>query len=209
MAADNIGIVVIRTKTQKCPTYSYCILVLGLIIVNTLLAWGSILLSRIISPSLPKGFALVYIAAAFMLLFTLWFGMYGAISAYVGGFIGSGLLSGMPFTVALYFSLANLWMVLIPLFTFRYFKVNVGMESGRDLFHLLLFGTIINNIVSAAWGAATLALGGIIAWSAFGSVFVPWLVGNIVIILLIVPLALSQFTERVSKSKVFVKNYWF
>ena len=150
MAADNIGIVVNHMRIQKCPTYSYCILALGLIIVNTLLAWGSVLLSHLVSPSLPKGFAIVYVAAAFMLLFTLWFGMYGAISAYVGGFIGSGLLSGMPLTVALYFSLANLWMVLIPLFTFRYFKVNVGMESGRDLFHLLLFGTIINTIVSAA-----------------------------------------------------------
>lgn len=209
MAADNIGIVVNHMRIQKCPTYSYCILALGLIIVNTLLAWGSVLLSHLVSPSLPKGFAIVYVAAAFMLLFTLWFGMYGAISAYVGGFIGSGLLSGMPLTVALYFSLANLWMVLIPLFTFRYFKVNVGMESGRDLFHLLLFGTIINTIVSAAWGAASLAVGGIITWSAFGSVFVPWIIGNVVIILLIVPLALSQFTEQVSKSKVFVKDYWF
>jgi len=209
MAADNIGIVVNHMRIQKCPTYSYCILALGLIIVNTLLAWGSVLLSHLVSPSLPKGFAIVYVAASFMLLFTLWFGMYGAISAYVGGFIGSGLLSGMPLTVALYFSLANLWMVLIPLFTFRYFKVNVGMESGRDLFHLLLFGTIINTIVSAAWGAASLAVGGIITWSAFGSVFVPWIIGNVVIILLIVPLALSQFTEQVSKSKVFVKNYWF
>ncbi len=209
MAADNIGIVVNLMRIQKRPTYSYCILVLGLIIVNTLLAWGSVIISHLISPSLPKGFALVYIAAAFMLLFTLWFGLYGAISAYIGCFIGSGLLSGMPASVALYFSLANLWMVLIPLLTFRIFKVNVGMESGRDLFHLVLFGTIINNIVSAAWGAASLALGGIIAWSAFDSVFVPWLVGNVVIILLIVPLALSQFSERVSKSKVFVKDYWF
>lgn len=209
MPADNIGIVVILMKTQKCPTYSYCILVLGLIILNTLLAWGSLLLTHLISPSLPKGFAIVYVAAAFMLLFTLWFGMYGAISAYVGGLIGGGLLSGMPATVALYFSLANLWMVLIPLVTFRIFKVNVGMDSGRDLFHLVLFGTIINTIVSAAWGAASLALGGVIAWSAFGSVFVPWVIGNVVIILLIVPLALSQFTERVSKSKVFVRGYWF
>jgi hypothetical protein len=209
MPADNIGIVVILMKTQKCPTYSYCILVLGLIIVNTLLAWGSLLLTHLISPSLPKGFAIVYIAAAFMLLFTLWFGMYGAISAYVGGLIGGGLLSGMPATVALYFSLANLWMVLIPLVTFRIFKVNVGMESGRDLFHLVLFGTIINNIVSAAWGATSLALGGVITWSAFGSVFFPWVIGNVVIILLIVPLALSQFSERVSRSKVFVRDYWF
>ena len=208
MTADNIGVVVNHMRIQKRPTYSYCILVLGLIIINALLAWGSILLSHIISPSLPKGFALVYIAAAFMLLFTLWFGLYGAISAYVGCFIGSGLLSGMPASVALYFSLANLWMVLIPLITFRIFKVNVEMESGRDLFHLVLFGAIINNIVAAAWGAASLAIGGIIEWSAFTSVFVPWLIGNVVIILLIVPLALSRFTEQVSKSKVFVKNFW-
>ena len=88
-----------------------------------------------------------------MLVFALWYGMYGAIAAYVGCFIGSGLLSGIPAAVTIYFSLASLWQVLIPLTAFRIFDVNVGMESNRDLFHLVLFGVILNNVIGATWGS--------------------------------------------------------
>jgi len=201
-------------QNHKPPTYSFLILVIGLICLDTFLAWISVLVSHVIAKmtglSLPTGVSVLYIAAAFMLIFTLWFGLYGAIAAYLGCFFGSGLLWGMPASVALYFSLANLWMVLIPLVAFRIFEVNVGMESGRDLFHLVLFGTILNNVVGAAWGAVALAAGGQVGWSEIlMSVFVPWVIGNIVVILLIVPLTLQHYTQTVEKSKVFVKNYWF
>ncbi|MFZ1903571.1 MAG: hypothetical protein WAU66_09805, partial [Methanoregula sp.] len=125
-------------KNVRPPTYSFLLLVIGLILINTLLAGFSLWLSHLISPSLSTHVAVLYIAAAFMLIFALWFGMYGAIAAYVGCFFGSGLLSGMPISVAIYFSLAALWMVLIPLAAFRMFDVKVGIESRRDLFHLVL-----------------------------------------------------------------------
>ena len=63
-------------KNIRRPTYSFLLLVIGLILVNTLLAWFSLKVSRFISPSLPTGVAAIYIAAAFMLIFALWFGMY-------------------------------------------------------------------------------------------------------------------------------------
>jgi hypothetical protein len=183
--------------------------VIGLILINTLLAWLSLQFSHLISPSLPTSVSMIFIAAAFMLIFTLWFGMYGAIAAYAGSFIGAGLLSGMPVTVALYFSLANLWQVLIPLIAFRIFDVHVGMESTRDLFHLVLFGTILNNVIGAAWGSVSLAIAGIDTWSQVPSAFLAWFIGNIIVTIIIVPLVLRHFTPRVEKSKVFVKNYWF
>jgi hypothetical protein len=198
-------------KNVRRPTYSFLILVIGLILINSLLAWFSLLVSHIISPSstLPAGVALIPIAAAFMLAFALWYGMYGAIAAYVGCFIGSGLFSGMPATVAIYFSLAGLWQVLIPLTAFRIFDVNVGMESNRDLFHLVLFGVIVNNVIGAAWGSIALAIGGVMGWSQVLSVFTTWLIGTAVVTIIIVPLVLRRCTPRVEKSKVFVKNYWF
>ena len=94
-------------KNVRPPTYSFLLLVIGLILINTLLAGFSLWLSHLISPSLSTHVAVLYIAAAFMLIFALWFGMYGAIAAYVGCFFGSGLLSGMPISVAIYFSLAS------------------------------------------------------------------------------------------------------
>jgi integral membrane sensor domain MASE1 len=41
-----------------------------------------------------------------------------------------------------------------------------------------------------------------------GSIFATWLIGNVIVTILIVPLALKYFTPKVRKSKFFVKYYW-
>jgi integral membrane sensor domain MASE1 len=115
----------------------------------------------------------------------------------------------MPPTVVVYLSFADLWMVLIPLVAFRIFEVNVGIESRRDLFHLVLFGVIINNFVTATWGSLSLAMGGVIGWNQVMTAFLPWFVGNAITTIIIVPLVLHHLTNRVSRSKVFVKTYWY
>jgi len=191
-------------KNLLKPTYSFLFLVIALIIINTCLSR----LAIIITPAGENGVAVIYFPIAIMILFTLWFGVYGAIAAYVGNFFGAGLLSGVPFEVSIYWSFAVLWQVLIPLIAFRVFDANVGIENSRDLFHLVLFGVILNNIVGAAWGAYTLAAGNIIPESQVMGTFSTLVVGNIVVTLLIVPLALRHFTPKVRKSKLFVKSYW-
>jgi len=191
-------------KNVHEPTYSFLLLVIGLIIINTVLSR----LAIILVPAGENGVSWIYFPVAIMLLFTLWFGAYGAISAYVGTFFGAGLLSGIPFDVSLYWAFASLWQVLIPLIAFRVFNANVGIENSRDLFHLILFGVIINNVIGAAWGAYTLAAGQVIPSSQFMVTFTTWAVGNIVITLLIVPIVLRHFTPKVRKSKLFVNNYW-
>ena len=191
------------------PTYSYLILVIGLIILDTLLAWISVELSHLLSPSLPAGVAVIALAAAFMVIFTLWFGLYGAIAAYIGTLFGAGLFGGLPGSVAIFFSLASLWMVLVPLAAFRIFEANARVESRRDLFHLVLFGAVLNNIIAAAWGSISLAVGGVIAWSTIMAAFVPLFAGSAVFTVIIAPLVLHRCTPRVEKSKIFVRDYWF
>jgi len=191
-------------KNVHEPTYSFLFLVIGLIIINTVLCR----LATILTPTGQNGVVMIYFPVAIMLLFTFWFGAYGAISAYVGTFFGAGLLSGIPFDVSIYWAFANLWQVLIPLIAFRVFDANVGIENSRDLFHLILFGVIINNVIGAAWGAYTLAAGHVIPTTQVMGTFTTWVIGNIVITLLVVPLALRYFTPKVRKSKLFVNNYW-
>lgn len=61
------------------------------------------------------GVSTLFFAVAFMILFTLLFGAYGAIAAYAGTLIGSGLLSGdpvIPPIVAIHWSIAGLLQVL-------------------------------------------------------------------------------------------------
>ena len=196
------------------PTYSFVILTFALIIVDTLLAWLATYLFPVILPSVPGSFGISFLdfSVAFMILFTLWFGAYGAIAAYAGTLIGSGLLSSglltnHPLVVACW-SVTILLQVLIPLIAFRLLKVNTGLENRRDLFHLILFGVIINNLIGVAWGSFTLLSGGIVqSGEAFG-VFEVWLLGDIVITLLLLPFMVWRFTPFIRKSKLFVRNYW-
>jgi hypothetical protein len=192
-------------KNIQEPTYSFVILTLILIIVDTVLAW----ISMKLLPAAGGMISLLYIAVAFMILFTLWFGAYGAIAAYVGTLVGSGLLASDTFSrhpeIAIVWAIAGLLQVLIPLVAVRSFDVDLAMENPRDLTYVLIFGVIVNNIVGAAWGAWTLALAQTVN---MGSIFLTWFIGNLIVTILIVPLALKYFTPKVRKSKLFVKYYW-
>jgi hypothetical protein len=192
-------------KITHKPTYSFLILMLGLIIINTLLARFAIFALPF---SAAPGVSSLYIAIAFMILCSLWFGGYGAIAAYVGGFIGSGVMGGIPLSVNWYWSLSGLWQVLIPLVAFRLLRVDLALDKRRDMIIFVIFGLVINNAFGALWGTVTLAFGHVIAWVAVTPAFFAWFIGNVIVTALIVPLALRYVTPRIQKSKVFVKNYW-
>lgn len=186
------------------PTYSFVILTFVLILVNTALAWISV---KFI-PAGTGGIALVYIAVAFMILFTLWFGAYGAIAAYVGTLLAGVLTTESLLKhpeIAVIWAVAGFLQVLIPLVAVRKFGVDLTLQNRRDWTIILLFAVLINNLVGAAWGAYTLSLLGPVN---IAGVFSTWLIGNIIISILIVPLALRFLTEKVNKSKLFVKHYW-
>ncbi len=144
------------------PTYSFVILTFILIIIDTLRAWFSVRFS----PAGAAGVSWFFIAVAFMILFTLWFGAYGAIAAYVGTLVGSGFFASDRLVlhpkVAIIWAIAGLISVLIPLVAFRTLKVDLSLENRRDWVLFFLFGVLINNIAGAAWGVLTLSLGNII-----------------------------------------------
>jgi len=193
-------------KHENPPTYSFVILTFILIIIDTLLAW----LSVSVFPLAGGGvIAWIYIAVAFMVLFTLWFGCYGAIAAYVGTLAGSGLLVSETLVhnphVALIWAVAGLLQALIPLVAVRSFQVDLTMKNPRDYTYIILFGAIINNLVGAAWAVWTLSL---VETVSFTPAVLAWFIGNAVICILIVPLSLKLFTEKVQKNRLFVRNYW-
>ena len=191
-------------RQKQEPTYSFVILTLVLILINTALAWVSVTFLK----AGTSGVALVYLAVVTMILSTLWFGAYGAIAAYIGTLLG-GVLSTPGLVqrpeIAVVWAAAGLLQVLIPLVAVRMFGVDLTLANRRDWTIILLFAVLINNLVGAAWGAFTLSL---LAPINFTSVFLTWLVSNIILTFITVPLGLRFLTEKVSKSKLFVKNYW-
>lgn len=192
-------------RIAQKPTYSFLALLLVLIILNTLIARFIVIPSPFGGPSVTSHF---YIAIAFMILFTIWFGAYGAIAAYIGCFIGAGVLSGIPPEVSLYWSFADLWQVLIPLVAIRMFRLDLTLDNRRDFIYFVIFGIIINNFIGALWGTDTLAISNVIQWTEIMPAFIIWFGGNVIITLLIVPLALRHGTPVIRKSKLFVRNYW-
>lgn len=193
-------------KHENEPTYSFVILTFILILIDTFLAW----LSVTVFPTVGGGvISWVFIAVAFMILFTLWFGCYGAIAAYVGTLAGSGLLVSDTLVhnphIALIWAVAGLLQVLIPLVAVRSFQVDLTMKNPRDYTYIILFGVIVNNLIGAVWAVGTLSL---VETVSFTSEITAWFLGNVVVCILIVPLFLKLFTEKVQKNRLFVRNYW-
>lgn len=193
-------------RHQNEPTYSFVILTFILIVVNTVIAYASVTFI----PKSASGIPYIYPAVAVMILFTLWFGWYGAIAAYAGTLLGAGFLANELFVqnplIAILWAVAGLLQVLIPLVAINSFEVDLTMENRRDYSHIILFGVVINSLVGAAWGAWTMSL---LEPGMMVNIFVTWLLGNVIITLLLVPVCLKHFTPKIQKSRLFVKNYWY
>jgi hypothetical protein len=191
------------TVRGTVPVYLRIALFFLLVISNVLVAKYVVF-----SFSIAPGVSFFYTVVALMIVTTLWFGMYGAIAAYAGCYIGAGILSGLPPGVSLYWSLADFWQVIIPLIAFRVLKADPSLRSTRDFGILVVFGILLNNVAGALWGSVALAIPGIIAWAEVPSVFFGWLVGNIVVCIALVPLALYFLTPSIKNHYLFVHHYW-
>jgi signal transduction histidine kinase len=72
---------------------------------------------------------------------------------------------------------------------------DTALARVRDVLGLIVFGAVLGAAVSATNGVATLALRAVIPWSAFGSVWWVWWVGDAMGILVFAPLILSWATQ--------------
>lgn len=189
---------------SKKSIVAYLAIFVVITIINAILARFDVI-ARPIGP----GSSGLYVSVAFMIAFALWFGGWGVIAAYVGCIIGAGWLGGMPLGVNLYWSLADLWQVVIPLAAFKAFDADVRLSTGRDVLIFIVFGWLLNNVVGAGWGASALAIAGIASWSDVSGIFTGWLIGNLIVTILITPLLLRYLTPRIRAAGLLVKDgYW-
>ena len=193
----------LQKDAKSSSLYTYVAILVVLILLNTILARFGV-----IARPIGLGCSGLYFSVAFMIAFALWFGGWGVIAAYVGCFIGAGLLGGMPHGVNLYWSLADIWQVLIPLVAFKAFDADVGLRTRRDFLIFIIFGWLLNNVAGAGWGASMLAVGGLASWNDVPGIFAGWLIGNLIVTILITPILLRYFTPRIQKAGLLVKQYW-
>lgn len=193
----------VEPAKNKHGIYRNLIILVVVAIINALLSH----FAAVAWPSAP-GIAALYFAVAFMIPFTLWFGAWGAIAAYAGCVIGVGLFT-MPLSVNLYWSLADLWQVLIPLVAFRRFHADVGLKTGRDFLIFLIFGWLLNNLAGVVWGSTMLSVGGISTWNSVPNTLVVWFAGNLIVTVVITTALLKYVTPYIAKPGLLVKEYWF
>ena len=193
----------LQKDAKSSSLYTYVAILVVLILINTILARFGV-----IARPIGLGCSGLYFSVAFMIAFALWFGGWGVIAAYVGCFIGAGLLGGIPLDVNLYWSLADVWQVLIPLAAFKAFDADVGLKTRRDFLIFLIFGWLLNNVAGAGWGASMLAVGGLASWNDVSGIFTGWLIGNLIVTIAITPILLRYLTPRIQKAGLLVKQYW-
>lgn len=201
MAGKNSGT---NTKdSARVPLFLRVALFFLLVCLNALVA-------KFVVFSLPlaPGISLLYVVVALMIVTTLWFGMYGAVAAYFGCFIGAGVLSGLSPEVSLYWSVADFLQVLIPLLAFRMLGADVSISTRRDFAILAIFGIALNNIAGAVWGTLALIQSGLVQVQNIPVVFSGWLFGNFVVSIILVPIVLRFGTPLVRDHELFVKKYW-
>lgn len=187
-----------ENQKQK-SVYTYLIILIVITIINSLLSRFAI-----ISWQIAPGVAGLYFAVAFMIAFTLWFGVWDAIAAYIGCFIGAGMTAGLPPDVNVYWSLADLWQVLIPLIAFKTLGADAGLKTKRDFLIFRIFGLVLNNLVGAIWGSITITSE--VSWKQ--GIFVSWFITNLIVTIVITPLLLRYITPYIKKSGLYVRNYW-
>src|SRR5210317_343316 len=77
-------------------------------------------------------------AAAFQVVFSIWFGIYGALAGIIGPMLGNGLVGESPFIFltanAVQSSLAGLW--------FRYYRLDPRLRSRKDWLGAILAGCV-------------------------------------------------------------------
>ena len=191
-----------KTETPR-SRYTYFLIMLIVSVINIALARFAV-----VTWSVGPGVAAIYFAVVFMIVFALWFGGWGVIAAYIGCYVGGGLLGGMSHAVAIYWSLADVWQVLIPLVAFRTFKANIELRTRKDLSIFLIFGVILNNLIGAGWGAVTLAIGRVISWSNVTFIFGSWFATNLMVTAIITTLTLRYLTPHVRRARLHVAGYW-
>jgi integral membrane sensor domain MASE1 len=178
-----------------------------------------IVLSWLAIIALPSGFPVVsavFLAIGFGVPFAIWFGGWGFVIAYLGNFIGAGLLSTppLPLNIALWFGTTDLIQLGLPMLLYRLLARRFGVSPiGKDIYTVrgfiffVLVAVLPNNIIGGLYGNFILVQTGILPASAFLSAWFVWSLSNVVITLIIGSVLLKFLGPVVERFGLTVRNF--
>lgn len=179
----------------------------------------SIVLSWLAVLAVPGGFLGVgafYFASVFYAICTYWFGGWGLVASFIGAFVGSGLLTGMPVAFAIPFAIADIWEPLVPFIFLRTIGPKLGIDPlGRNLYsklrHILAFlvvGAVIPPFVSGLWGTWILTIAGFVPPKAFWLSVASWWLGAVILLAIFVPPICKALSGFLDKTGLACRGIW-
>jgi hypothetical protein len=191
------------------PSLSQLVAVAVATAVYTVLSW----LAVIALPSPAFGVSSFFIAIGFGIPFALWFGGWAFVIAYIGNFVGAGLLLGTPPIIALPFGATDFIQLCIPMLLYRFFAYRFGVSPiGKDIFtkrgfiFFLICAVIPNNIIGGLYGNFILYKAGDIAPNAFIASWFTWSGTNILVVLVISSILLSTLGPIVERFGLTIRD---
>ena len=200
----------LRLRNTPAPSLGQIVAVATATAVYTILSWLAII-------SLPSGISIVsaiFLAIGFGIPFALWFGGWAFVIAYIGNFVGAGLLAGLPLLLALPFGTVDLLQLGLPMLLYRLFAKRLGISPiGKDVYTVrgflffLVVAVLINNILGGLYGNLILVWGGFNPPSALLLGWFTWSLSNIVVTLVIGSILLRTLGPAVERFGLTVRNF--
>ncbi len=168
--------------------------------------------------AIPSGIpvvASVFIAIGFGVPFAIWFGGWGFVIAYIGNFVGAGLLATppLPLPIALWFGTVDLIQLGVPMLLYRTLAKRVGVSPiGKDVYTVrgfiffIVCAVLPNNIVGGLYGNYVLLKAGYVTNNTFFLGWFTWSLSNTVVTLIIGSLLLKTLGPIVERFGLTIRN---
>jgi len=179
--------------------------------VYTVLSWLAVI-------SLPSGVPIVssvFLAIGFGIPFAIWFGGWAFVIAYIGNFVGAGLLATppLPLPIALWFGTVDLIQLGLPMILYRTLAKRFGVSPiGKDIYTVrgfiffIVCAVLPNNIIGGLYGNYILVQTGVAPSNTFLVGWFTWSLSNTVVTLIIGSILLKTLGPVVERFGLTIRN---
>jgi integral membrane sensor domain MASE1 len=192
------------------------------IAVVTVLSYLSVVM---LGPLSYSGISLFYFVYPFIIVFTMWWGFWGALAGYIGCVVGAGLMVGLPLLPSIAYALSDLVPFLVMFAIYRGVLARLGVDPlMRDLvdsdvrgyrarkglawFWFIVLNGLVLNALSAEIGVGIQYAMGLVPPDAYWFWWIGWFVGDFLAMVILTPILVKGLTSMVERYGL-INHGWF
>ena len=170
----------------------------------------------LLGPLSYSGISLFYFVYPFFLVFTMWWGIWGMLGAYIGCVLGAGLMVGLGPIPSIAYAVSDFVPPLLAFIAYRGVLAKMGFDPlWRDLtdkdiagykakrgmawFWFILLNGLIFNAISAEMGVGIQYSLGLIPTDAYWIWWWGWFLGDLLAMVIITPILVKGLTKLVER----------